>query len=206
MMIKDIRAQWLAAGLRLYPKYGYHKLSVRLLAAETGMSSGMFHHIFVNKEEFVRELLNRQRQHIFTGIVLEGAAFESPIACLRQAAYSLAVNIRDHLPWVHRVFVDADNRVAVAEDFLQGHLFDITNGFLGLLNQCCVGTQAQQLQRLGFLCSSVMASMILGTRLQDMGVLPDELAAHVPEMLSDEAIEQRIEWAFQALFGQEATA
>lgn len=55
-MSKDVRGQFIAAGMKLYPQWGYQKLSVRLLAAEAGVSSGMFHHVFADKDEFVGEL------------------------------------------------------------------------------------------------------------------------------------------------------
>lgn len=202
-MSKDVRGQFIAAGMKLYPQWGYQKLSVRLLAAEAGVSSGMFHHVFADKDEFVGELLRRKRQQIVGDVPFDFADDVPPVERLRQAIWQLALNVRNHLAWVHRVFADAANQVAVAEAFLRGHFSDEADRFLVLLNQCCQGTQSEQLQRLSYLGGSVLATMILGTRLQAMGVLPDELAVYVPEMLTDEAIAQRIEWAFKALFPQE---
>ncbi|WP_159069543.1 TetR/AcrR family transcriptional regulator [Neisseria animaloris] len=47
------RFQFIQAGLRLCPQYGYRKLSVRLLAAGAGLSTGVFHHSFVDKNAFL---------------------------------------------------------------------------------------------------------------------------------------------------------
>ncbi|MBP7301946.1 MAG: TetR family transcriptional regulator, partial [Brachymonas sp.] len=47
-MSSSAREQFIEAGMHLYPQYGYRQLSVRLLAAETGLSSGMFHHLFAS--------------------------------------------------------------------------------------------------------------------------------------------------------------
>ena len=105
-----------------------------------------------------------------------------PLECLWQAIWQLALNIHNHLDCVYRVFADAANQVVVAETFLCRHFNDVADGFLVLLNECCSGTQSEQLQHLSYLSGSVLATMILGTRLQVMGVLPDELAAYIPEV------------------------
>ena len=46
--MSDTRSQFIAAGFKLYPQHGYRKLSVRMLAAEAGLSAGMFHHLFAD--------------------------------------------------------------------------------------------------------------------------------------------------------------
>ena len=51
-MSESARTKFIAAGEKLYPELGYSKLSVRLLAAEAELSSGMFHHLFENKDVF----------------------------------------------------------------------------------------------------------------------------------------------------------
>ena len=65
------REVFLAAGMRLYPELGYQHLSVRLLAAEAGLSPGMFHHLFANKEAFVAEVLQRKYDAAFAELQLQ---------------------------------------------------------------------------------------------------------------------------------------
>lgn len=65
------RGVFLAAGMRLYPSHGYQRLSVRLLAAEAGLSPGMFHHLFASKEAFVAEVLQRKYDAAFAVLQLQ---------------------------------------------------------------------------------------------------------------------------------------
>ena len=65
------REVFLAAGMRLYPELGYQHLSVRLLAAKAGLSPGMFHHLFANKEAFVAEVLQRKYDAAFAELQLQ---------------------------------------------------------------------------------------------------------------------------------------
>lgn len=60
----DSRTQFISAGLALYPELGYHKLSVRALAAQAKLSAGMFHHLFENKDDFMRQLFEQYFQNI----------------------------------------------------------------------------------------------------------------------------------------------
>lgn len=196
----SIYSQFIEAGMRLYPQYGYRKLSVRLLAAEAGVSSGMFHHLFVDKDAFVEELLNNKRKQIFGTLHLDCPANAPPLDRLRQMVWQLAINIRDNLAWLHRVFADGADQVAVVEKFMHAHFSDSASRFLTLLDECRAGTQADLLHRWSYLCGSIFAPMIIGARLSDMGVLPALLENYVPEILSDAAIARRIEWTFAVLF------
>ena len=193
-------SQFIEAGMRLYPQYGYRKLSVRLLAAEAGVSSGMFHHLFADKDAFVEELLNKKREQIFGSGHFDFPVDMPPVERLRQMVWQLAINIRDNLAWLHRVFADGADQVTVVEKFMRAHFADSTGRFLALMDECRAGTQADLLQRWSYLSGSIFAPMVIGARLNDMGVLPALLGSHVPEILSDAAIARRIDWTFTVLF------
>ena len=107
------RELFLAAGMRLYPSHGYQRLSVRLLAAEAGLSPGMFHHLFASKEAFVAEVLQRKYDAAFAELQLQVRPGRSVRENLRDALRFLAFFARAHQDWIVRVFSDAPAVAAI---------------------------------------------------------------------------------------------
>lgn len=196
---------FLNAGMRLYPKLGYRKLSVRLLAAEAGLSPGMFHHLFAGKEAFCAAVLQRKYDAGFSGLQVQVKRGRSVRENLRDALRFLAFFVRDHGDWVAQVFADAADDVAPVRDFIR-HYAGIRH--VALLLELLTRAQRQGALREGtpvqcsaFLMGAVVAPMLIGGRLQDSGLLPAPLAAvFTPQVLDDAAIELRIEWALAAIF------
>lgn len=213
-MNPSTRQQFLDAGFRLYPQYGYRQLSVRLLAAETGLSPGMFHHLFASKDAFVGELLQQQYGSAFAALVLTIRP-QAPVRDnLREVLDFVARFVRDHLPLVHRIFADSTEGVACVNDFIRHHGTRHVAVIMTLLAEGIaqgVLPQTALTRYLGFLMGAVIEPMVVVSDLMAADLAPqqvaDEFAEHV---ISDEAIAQRIDWALGALFapkpqGQEST-
>ena len=66
--------QFIRAAERLYPQLGYQKLSVRALAAQAQLSSGLFHHLFANKDDFMAQVFAQHFQRAFGWLAPEFAA------------------------------------------------------------------------------------------------------------------------------------
>lgn len=195
------RSQFLAAGAKLYPQYGYRQLSVRLLAAETGLSSGMFHHLFASKADFVAELLESQNADTFGRLDFRTDEHSSAVVKLRHAVCLLAGSVRDNLAWINRIFADSADGVETADTFLRQQFDRYSAWLYQLLGECFPQMPLPDLVvRMSYLCSSVVAPMFLSIRLNNMGILLEEVSSHIPAVLSDEALEQRIDWTFAALF------
>lgn len=195
------RSQFLAAGAKLYPQYGYRQLSVRLLVAETGLSSGMFHHLFASKADFVAELLESQNADTFGRLDFRTDEHASAVAKLRHAVCLLAGGVRDNLAWINRIFADSADGVETADTFLRQQFDRYSAWLYQLLGECFPQMPLPDLvMRMSYLCSSVVAPMFLSIRLNNMGILLEEVSSHIPAVLSDEALEQRIDWTFAALF------
>ena len=118
-MSSSAREQFIEAGMHLYPQYGYRQLSVRLLAAETGLSSGMFHHLFASKADFVAELLESQNADTFGRLDFRTDEHACAVAKLRHAVCLLAGGVRDNLAWINRIFADSADGVETADTFLR---------------------------------------------------------------------------------------
>lgn len=198
------RSQLLHAGLRLYPQYGYNGLSVRLLATEAGVSPGMFHHLFTSKDAFVDEILQHKYDEAFTQLLVDIQTDKPIPQRLRQVLLRMGTFIRNNLEWIHRVFADSANGVAVINHFLKNYA---TRHIALLLDLLAAGevtglvVPAAPAQRLTYLVSSVIAPMLMSSRLQSSTLLPPLFAQQLPtDVLSDRAIAQRIDWTLSVLF------
>ena len=174
---------------------------MRLLAAETGLSSGMFHHLFASKADFVAELLESQNADTFGRLDFRTDENASAVAKLRHAMCLLAGGVRDNLAWINRIFADSADGVETADTFLRQQFDRYSAWLYQLLGECFPQMPLPDLvMRMSYLCSSVVAPMFLSIRLNNMGILLEEVSSHIPAVLSDEALEQRIDWTFAALF------
>ncbi|MCS4533508.1 TetR/AcrR family transcriptional regulator [Neisseria montereyensis] len=199
-MKTSARIQFIEAGLRLYPKYGYRKLSVRLLAAESGLSSGMFHHLFAGKDAFIAELWQQHYETTFGTIDFISDGHAPPSEQLRHAIRLLAHALRDNLDWVNRLFADSSDGIAAADIFLRRHATQYADRLYDLLGQCFPNmTFSDLVGRMSYILSSVITPMFLAVRFDNMGILPEKVRTSTPDLLTDEAIEQRITWTFSTL-------
>ena len=198
------REVFLAAGMRLYPELGYQRLSVRLLATEAGLSPGMFHHLFASKEAFVAEVLQRKYDAAFAALQLQVRPGKGARENLRDALRFLAFFARAHLDWIVRVFADAPTVDAIREFVSQYAGMRHVSLIIDLLARAerqGLLTPAAPVQRSAFLMGAILAPMLVGSRLQATGLLPEFLAAaFVPQVMEDAAIVQRIDWALGVLF------
>ncbi|MCP1771858.1 AcrR family transcriptional regulator [Neisseria perflava] len=195
--------KFIQAGLVLYPDLGYRKLSVRALAAEAGLSPGMFHHLFASKDEFMQEMLARCDYEVWGSWVVENLPQTNPFERLREVTRLFALNTRNHLKMAHRLLTDSADGVDVINRSVKQSITARTEVFLELLEacgQCDNSRPATSAQRLGYFNAAVIGPMIVGTRFQQMDLLPDSLNCEVENVLTDEAILQRIDWSLNALF------
>lgn len=199
--MNDSRIQFIQAGLMLYPDLGYQKLSVRVLAAQAGLSSGMFHHLFVDKDDFMRQLFEYHHQTIAQH--LQAACFSDgaePAQQLRQALTFLARSIRENGLWLRRMLADCENGVESVQNFLLAHSQDHFNVVEQLLRACLPhSSDAEILLQLNFIMATTAAPILFTAQFAQMGILPNNVSNALPEYLTDDAIQQRIEWTMRAL-------
>ena len=202
MSEQNAHDKFIAAGSKLYPELGYYKLSVRVLAAEAGLSSGMFHHLFANKDAFILELLNHHNNYISANLDM-AALSDNLFEKLRTMAQVLAEDIRNNLQLIHRMFADSANGVDVINHFIRTTSAKRMELFRKVLEECGKldnSVPATDVQRLGYFSAAVNAPMIIGSRFGQMDLLPDTIKDQVPDILTNEAISERIDWCLNAMF------
>lgn len=205
-MAESAHSLLIGAGLRLYPRCGYHKLSVRLLAAEAGISPGMFHHLFASKAAFMAEMLQQKFRAIQAQMQAQVPADAPAPQQLRQTVLGTALVIRENIAWIQRLLADSTDGVAIVGQFLATTLPAYREQLLTLLDQCeqdGLLITAPRYQRFAYLASAVFSPILIGARLQAIGLMSSEgEAAFVPQILSDQAICQRLDWALDTLMAQ----
>ena len=206
---RQIDQALLASGAALYPQCGCGGLSVRAVAAHAGASPGMFHYHFESKDAFVREVLQRFYEDLFSQIALPARQAGEPLQRLRQVLLALGRLLRQHALVLRRVLAEAEAGHAVAVDFLRRNMPRHVKLLLQLLAEAEAAGQIAPrppLLRLTFVLGAVAMPVLAASMLKEQGLLP-ALARPmvVPQVLSDEAIAQRAEMALKALTVGELT-
>ncbi|QTD44817.1 TetR/AcrR family transcriptional regulator [Ottowia testudinis] len=200
---RQIDEALLASGAALYPRLGCAGLSVRAVAAHAGVAPGMFHYHFESKQDFLRQLLQRFYEDLFSQLEVPTAQPGAPLDRLHAALCAMARFLRQHAAELRRVLADAEAGEAVARDFLRRNMPRHLRLLLGLLAEAeaagQIGAQPPLL-RMTFVLGAVVAPVLVGSVVQQAGFLPAPARAQVaPQVLSDEAIALRAELALRAL-------
>lgn len=199
----------LASGVALYPDAGYAGLSVRALAEHAGANQGMFHYHFKTKDNFIAALLQQFYESMFSKLQAAAAHEGPPLVRLRATLAALARFARDHRRVLARLWMDAMAGEAVVLEFVKRN----APRHIGLIAELLRAAQAEgalaaqpPVQRLMFVAGAVMLPMIFAAGALDAAAPPAQLrAAFDAQVMSDAALEQRIDWALAALGVSAAT-
>lgn len=200
---QNIDQRLLEAGLELLPVTGCRGLSARKLTEHAGVNLGMFHYHFRTKENFIRTLLGQTYEQMFAELVIRAHEDESPLHNLRNALLVLAHFGREQRQLLLRIGADALAGEPVAVEFLQANVPRHVAVIAGLVADAQRGDQLVKVplaQAIAFLAGSVMAPVLLGAAALESRLLPPASTALVEsDVLSEQAIEQRIEFALRGL-------
>jgi AcrR family transcriptional regulator len=193
----------LAAGRALLPQRGCAGLSVREVAEAADVNLGMFHYHFKTRDAFLRELLQSMYEEMFSQLTVTRPEAEGPVEGLRAALRFLGRFLRANRPILARVMADALCGDPIAVEFLRKNM----PRHLGHLRALVELGQKQGLfapmpveQALGFCAGSLAMPIIFGGAVAESGGLPARVARGIEKsLLSDSAIDQRIELALGAI-------
>ncbi len=203
---QNIDQALLDSGMALLPLHGCKGLAVRQVTEHAGVNLGMFHYHFKSKEVFIRAVLQRMYEAMFTELLLQVAAADSALDNLRAALKVLAHFTRLNSPLLSRLLADAIGGERVAVEFLQVSLPRHAQIVASLLIQAqkegaVVAAPVPQL--VAFLAGAVGAPIVLGGAAARLAREPGKaaqaqawIAQHV---MSDAAIEQRVGFAIRGI-------
>jgi AcrR family transcriptional regulator len=198
----------LAAGRQLFPDRGCAALSVREVADAAGVNLGMFHYHFKSRDAFLRALMQQAYEEMFARLSTELSRHREDPDSLRFAVRAIGRWLRDNRRFLARVLADALGGEKCAREFLRENL----PRHFGVLQVIIVQGQREGRivdlpvpQVVGMCAGSIAMPILFGGALIDGGELPPALAKGLTDaLLSDAAIDQRIDLALAAISTVEA--
>ncbi|MEO8627863.1 MAG: TetR/AcrR family transcriptional regulator [Betaproteobacteria bacterium] len=200
---QNIDKRLLAAGAELLPATGCKGLSVRQLVEHAGVNLGMFHYHFKSKDNFIRTVLEQTYEEMFSALVLQVSEVHSPLESLRGALRVLGRFGRKNRVLMVTLVSEAMAGEALPAAFLRANLprhITIIAQLVARAQRDGSIVKAPVPAVLAFLMGSVAAPLLLGSAITRHGVLPPETAALIEKsVLSERALDQRIEFALRGL-------
>lgn len=207
---RNIDELLLQTGREMLAESGSRALSIRHLTQRAGVNLGMFHYHFKTRDNFIRTLLQQMYDEMFASLSVQVEREATSHDSLRGAIRVIARFGRDNRRLLLRIFNDALSGDALAGQFLQANLPRHLQVIAGLIVACQHEGLLRQLpltQAVAFLAGSVAAPILVGTAAVASGLVPGQLGARLEtEILSDEAIDERIEMALGGLSAGSARA
>ena len=200
----------LAAGRALLPQRGCAGLSVREVADAAGVNLGMFHYHFKSREAFLRALLQSMYEEMYSQLSFEADERLGPAEALRAALRFMGRFVRANRPVLARVLGDALCGEPIAVEFLRQNF----PRHLGMILKLIEAGQAEGSlrpmappQAAGICAGSLAMPILFGGAVVDSGVLGEpQSRALTATLLSDAALDQRIDLALAAISNPDAPA
>lgn len=191
----------LDAGLELLPQTGCAGLSVRKLADHAGVNLGMFHYHFKNKDTFIRAVLQRVYEEMFSALTLKVDAKRPVLDNLRAVVAALARFGREQQALLLRMAADAMAGEAAVVEFFRANLprhVAVVAGLIAQAQREGVLVKAPPPEVVAFLFGAVGAPVLMGGAAQAQA--PEAVAGVIERhVLSDAAVARRIDWALRGL-------
>ena len=198
--------QFILAAEKLYPQMGYQKLSVRVLAAEAKLSSGLFHHLFANKDDFMAQVFAQHFQRAFDWLAPEFAEDAPPLERLRRLYFQAALSLRGEVPWITRIMIDSADNVATAQQSMQDLVLREFHIVREMVREIAPQLSDEQaMQAISQMQTSILLPILAANTFSRIRVVPDELRQPILQQLTDDALAQRVDWMINALFSARET-
>jgi AcrR family transcriptional regulator len=193
----------LDAGLALLPTTGCRNFSVRQLAEHAGVNLGMFHYHFKTKENFVRVVLQRVYEEMFSELVVQANASPAAVTNLRNLLRTLARFARKHRLLMVRLVSEAMTGETLAADFLKANLprhFKLIAELVIQAQREGSVVSAPLPQVMAFIVGAIAAPLLMGSAMQQHGLLPPAVESGITaHVLSEKAMDERIDMVLRGL-------
>ena len=201
----ETRQLLLDQGLLLVASKGLRGLTVRELAARSGVNLGSFVYHFGQRERFIAELVERWYAPVYEQLrlAMQRPGQDSALARLRSALLQLIALMDLHAPFVSQLLLDALAGEAAAQQFLLTMPARHPKLMLELIAQAQHDGEvvaAPPLHLLVFLMSSVGLPLLLATGpLKDMDWLPAAALPWQQHLAKSDAARERLDWALRGI-------
>ena len=201
----ETRQLLLDQGLQLVASKGLRGLTVRELAARSGVNLGSFVYHFGQRERFIAELVERWYAPVYEQLrlAMQRPGQDSALARLRSALLQLIALMDLHAPFVSQLLLDALAGEAAAQQFLLTMPARHPKLMLELIAKAQQDGEvvaAPPLHLLVFLMSSVGLPLLLATGpLKDMDWLPAAALPWQQHLATSDAARERLDWALRGI-------
>ncbi|SHH61464.1 TetR/AcrR family transcriptional regulator [Massilia sp. CF038] len=200
---QQIDALLIASGMALLPETGCAGLSVRKLTEHAGVNLGMFHYHFKSKDNFIRAVLQRLYEAMFTDLQVQADSGADAVSALQAAFTVLGAFARANRKLLFMLVSEALRGEALPLQFLRENL----PRHLAIIVRLVQRGQAEGRivpvpvpQLLPFLAGGIVGPILAGGAIERQGTLAPELAGLAQlALLSEQALAQRIELALRAI-------
>jgi AcrR family transcriptional regulator len=203
----------LAAGRELFPSRGCAGLTVREVADAAGVNLGMFHYHFKSREAFLRALLQSVYEEMFAELVARAqqvprGEFDA-VQVLRGALQFMGRFVRANRALLSRILADALCNDPIAVEFLGRNLPRHLTVLMQLIE---AGQKEGAIKRvaapqlLGFCAGSLAMPILFGGAMVERNPAAPHVRMIEAALLSDAALDQRIELALAAISAIPANA
>ena len=198
----------LAAGRELFPGRGCAGLTVREVADAAGVNLGMFHYHFKSREAFLRALLQSVYEEMFAELasraqqVPRGEREVSAVDVLCSALQFMGRFVRGNRALLARILTDALCHDPIAVEFLARNLPRHLTVLLGLIEAGQRDGSIKPMpppQLLGFCAGSLAMPILFGGAVADHAPGTSQAKLVEAALLTDTALDQRIELAIAAI-------
>lgn len=192
----------LASGRTLYAAHGSAGLSVRRVAEHAGVRPGLFHYHFESKDAFLAAVLQGLYEDAYAAMRAVADGPGVAVERLRAVLSLLGRILREQGPVIARIAADVAHGEPAPTAFVRAnaprHLALLT-GLMAAAEQEGAIAPMPPLRRMGFVMGAVAAPLIAGRGLLALQPEHPLLSQLVPDVLSAEATEARIDMALRAL-------
>jgi AcrR family transcriptional regulator len=194
------------AGKAVLFEEGFSGLTLRKVAARAKVNLGMFNYLFKDKDDFIRKVAQEAYDEFYGSLQLGALSQKDPMLALREAALVLARFVRDHRQAIGSLMRDLNAGHPEALRFARKNIPRHGIFLSTLVKRCRSQKRIKDLPLatlMTFMAGAVLAPNqafgLVERMSQGMPMLKALLPVVRRDVLSDKAIEARLDLAFAAI-------
>ena len=194
------------AGKAVLFEEGFSGLTLRKVAARAKVNLGMFNYLFKDKDDFIRKVAQEAYDEFYGSLQLGALSQKDPMLALREAALVLARFVRDHRQAIGSLMHDLNAGHPEALRFARKNIPRHGIFLSTLVKRCRSQKRIKDLPLatlMTFMAGAVLAPNqafgLVERMSQGMPMLKALLPVVRRDVLSDKAIEARLDLAFAAI-------
>lgn len=203
----DTRQRLIKAGREILDEHGFSGLSVRAVAARAGVNLGLVSYHFGGKKAFAHQVALEFYEEFFRDFNLQVESESAPLPALRRGLLRLARFVRDRRGFIRGLVRDLSRDDPEAASFVQTNLPRHGVILAGLVKRCQAEGSIVELPLPAVMAVAMSVVNVPSITAEPMAAMMAKFSPHgfpgrkavEDALLTDEALEQRVDLALKAL-------